>query len=86
LLDGLKRTEHHATSPLDQVPAAVLLDDLGIEHLWQRIHRGLGIGPLPWRRMGSSQYPKCVRIAVVSSLKPSVRNRGMQPGANTCTI
>src|SRR5919108_4481051 len=49
------------------------------------IQRGLGKGPVAWRRGGCTHCPKCASNAVVYSLKPSVRKRGTQPGANIWT-
>src|SRR6266851_8358947 len=49
------------------------------------IQRGLGRGPVAWRRSGWTHWPSCVSSAVVYSLKPSVRKSGTQPGASTWT-
>jgi hypothetical protein len=46
---------------------------------------GLGDGPGAWRLEGCTQWPKCVSKAVRYSRNPSVRQRGTQPGASTCT-
>src|SRR6266446_6495661 len=47
--------------------------------------RGLGTGPVAWRRGDWTQCPKWVSRAVMYALNPSVRNNGTQPGARTCT-
>ena len=46
------------------------------------IPRGLGAGPVAWRRRGCPQGPKGVRRAGKSSVSPSVRTHGRPSGAN----
>ena len=64
LLDGQFGTEHHTVFDPDDAPTPVGLDDLRVEQLGSGIHRGLGMGPLAWRRWDCIQEPKWVSNAV----------------------
>src|SRR5262244_1156670 len=57
-----------------------ILLDLDSSQMVQGIQRGLGRGPVAWRRAGCTHWPSCVSSAVAYSVKPSVRKRGTQPG------
>src|SRR5215470_5075502 len=66
-------------------PSHSILLDLNSSQMVQGIQRGLGTGPVAWRRSGCTQVPKWLSSAVLYSFNPLVRNSGMQPGARTCT-
>jgi len=63
-------------------PSHSILLDLNSSQMVQGIHRGVGSGPVSWRRSGCIQEPQGVRRAVRYAVKPSVQNSGTQPGAN----
>src|SRR4029450_4468803 len=64
-------------------PSHSILLDLDSSQMVQGIQRGLGMGPLSWRRAGCIQEPKWVSNAVAESLRPSVTNSGTQLRADT---
>ena len=79
---GLETIQHMCPSDM---PCAVA------KHLYiavdsgSGIQRGFGAGPVAWERGRWTHWPQWVSKAVVDSLNPSVRTKGTQPGAHTCT-
>src|SRR5712691_463790 len=57
LLDGLKGSEHHAVAHADETPTPYGLTTCAYSNWGRGIQRGLGDGPLSWRRGGCTQCP-----------------------------